>query len=243
MDFLSTGLTALICVAFVFLGRWLYRNPQRVFPRWGLLNPEHPGAQKLGGLYAGLFVFVGTLASLEFVFAFLFPGVPGIALIALPIGAVIAWLLLPKIDSPEHPKGTITSSSQKQRLLTKHWKTSLTIVLGLAAIGIVSVFWSIGDSDACKMAIAAAQSNPIVKQRLGEPIKRGFFISGNIEVSGPSGHADIAIPVSGPRGKATLYAVAEKSAGLWKLESLQAGFSDESARENLLDTRSNSVVQ
>lgn len=160
--------------------------------------------------------------------------------VALPVGVAVAWFLRPKVDPSERPNQAITDSPQRQRLLSKHWKTSLAIVLGLAAVGTVSVFWSIGDSDACKMAVAAAQGNPIVKQRLGEPIKRGFFISGNMEESGPSGHADIMIPISGPRGKATLYAVSEKSAGLWKLESLQARFGDESARENLMDKGSSS---
>jgi hypothetical protein len=64
------------------------------------------------------------------------------------------------------------------------------------------------------MAVAAAESNPAVKQRLGDPIKRGFFTPGSIEIDGPSGHADLEIPISGSRGKATIYAVAKKSAGI-----------------------------
>jgi hypothetical protein len=240
MDSLATGLTALICVGFVFLGRWLYRNPNRVFPRWGLLNPEHPGTQKLGRVYAALFIFIGTIASLEIMLAFLFPRHPELVFVALPVGAAVAWFLRPKVDPAEPPKEATTDPPQRQRLLSKHWKASLAIALGLAAVGAFYLFWSIGNSDACKIALAAAQANPIVKQRLGEPIKRGFFISGNIEVTGPSGHADIAIPISGPRGKATLYAVSVKGAAIWKLESLQVGFGDESARENLLDTGSSS---
>jgi len=70
------------------------------------------------------------------------------------------------------------------------------------------------------MAVAAAESNPVVQQKLGEPLKVGFLPSGSMEISGSSGHADLSIPVSGPRGQGTIYAVARKSVGLWKFESL-----------------------
>jgi hypothetical protein len=60
------------------------------------------------------------------------------------------------------------------------------------------------NSDVSKLAFAAAQASPAVKEQLGESIKRGFFTSGSIEISGPTGKADIAIPISGPRGNATV---------------------------------------
>jgi hypothetical protein len=90
------------------------------------------------------------------------------------------------------------------------------------------------------MAVAAAQSNPVVKQRLGNPIKRSFFFtSGRIEFDGSSGHADLEIPIRGPIGKGTLYAIARKSAGTWKFETLDVAFDEASARVSLLEQESN----
>lgn len=85
---------------------------------------------------------------------------------------------------------------------------------------VVGIFSLIGNSDVCKAAIEKAQANAAVVEGLGEPIKRGWVVQGHIEVSTGSGHADLAIPLSGSKGKGTLYAVAVKSAGLWKFETL-----------------------
>jgi Cytochrome oxidase complex assembly protein 1 len=45
-------------------------------------------------------------------------------------------------------------------------------------------------------------------------------LSGNTSVNGGSGNADLSIPISGPRGKGTIYAVATKSAGEWTYSKL-----------------------
>ncbi len=39
-------------------------------------------------------------------------------------------------------------------------------------------------------------------------------------MNGGSGEADLAIPISGPKGKATIYAVATKSGGKWTYSKL-----------------------
>jgi hypothetical protein len=119
-------------------------------------------------------------------------------------------------------------------LLSGHWKRNLLILVGLAILLVGVIMGIIGNSDVSKLAFATAQVSPAVKERLGEPVKRGFFTSGSIEISGPTGKADIAIPISGPRGKATIYAIARKSAGLWKFETLQVSFGDDIVRADLL---------
>src|SRR4030095_2333626 len=55
---------------------------------------------------------------------------------------------------------------------------------------------------------------------LGTPIKEGLVPSGKTNVEGSSGEADLAIPISGPKGKATIYAVATKSGGEWNFSKL-----------------------
>ena len=221
------------------LGRWLYLNPRKMFPSWGLLNREHPGVQKIGRVYGVFFIFFGIFASVAVIFSFLIRGVPGLPLFAFPIAVAGAWFLRPKLPQSEPAIGATSRQPQKQPLLSKHWKRYLAIGGCFAGILIVVVSLTLGDSEVSKMAVAAAESNPIVKQRLGDPIKRGFFTSGSIEIDGPSGHADLEIPISGSRGKATIYAVAKKSAGIWKFETLNVAFDEASPRVSLLQEESN----
>jgi hypothetical protein len=61
-------------------------------------------------------------------------------------------------------------------------------------------------------------------------------VLGNIETTPTSGRAELAIPVSGPKGSGTLYVEAHKQAGLWKVDSLQLGIKDSEERTDLLLT-------
>jgi Cytochrome oxidase complex assembly protein 1 len=239
MEILTVLLTTLIGVGFLLLGRWLYLNPGKMFPAWGLFNREHPGVQKLGRVYGVFFIFFGIFASVAVSFSFLLRSVPGLTLLAFPIAVAGAWFLRPKMPQSEPPVAAASQGPQKQPLLSKHWKRYLAIAGCFAGILIVVVSLTLGDSEVAKMAVAAAESNPVVKQRLGDPIKRGFFTSGSIEIDGPSGHADLEIPISGSRGKAKVYAVAMKSAGVWKFETLDVAFDEASPRVSLLQAGSN----
>ena len=92
---------------------------------------------------------------------------------------------------------------------------------GLFVVCIIFFAFSVmKSSDAYKLALARAKSDQRVIAALGAPIKEGMFTSGNTNVNGPSGEANIAIPISGPKGKATIYAVGTKSAGQWTFSKL-----------------------
>ena len=106
--------------------------------------------------------------------------------------------------------------------------------LGFIAILVVIVFGAIRSSDVVQEAVARAESHPSVAQSVGSPIKTGFFVTGNIQVSGASGAADLAIPVSGPRGHGTLYAVATKAAGRWQFSTLVLEMRETGERIDLL---------
>jgi len=232
-------LSLLFGAVFVLVGRWLYKNPTKMF-RFGLLNPEHPGVQGLARVYATFFIFGGTFASLGVISAILFQDIPAIPLVALPLAAVGAWFLRPKTTQTD-PAITPIQNAEKPKFLTKHWKGYLAFFAGLMCCLMIVLLVGLGSSDACKLAFAKAQASPVVNQRLGSPVERGLLISGNIQVSGPSGSADIAIPVRGPKGKATVYAVAQKSGGIWKLETLEIAFDETSPRLNLLNEEHNSI--
>lgn len=67
---------------------------------------------------------------------------------------------------------------------------SVAVVLG----GVALLLGAIKSSGAYQHALARAQSDPAVIAALGEPIRAGWFVQGNISTSGASGDADLAIP-------------------------------------------------
>jgi hypothetical protein len=96
----------------------------------------------------------------------------------------------------------------------------LAIFTGFVVLIVTIIFGMVKSSDVYKDALAAARAEPAVEMALGTPIEEGLFVMGNINISGSSGQADLAIPISGPRDKGTIYAVAEKSAGRWTFSTL-----------------------
>lgn len=110
----------------------------------------------------------------------------------------------------------------------------LAAALTFALVLFTFIFGMMRNSDPAKMALKQAQSNPIVAERLGTPLETGWFMSGNINVTGSSGHAEMETPVSGSKGKGTIYLVADKNAGLWSFSTLQVAFADGEPRVDLL---------
>ena len=89
-------------------------------------------------------------------------------------------------------------------------------------------------SDAYQMAVYETRNSPDVISKIGEPIVEGFFTTGSIKTNGGSGSADMAIPISGPKGEATVYASATKSAGKWKFRDLVVEIENTQDRIDLL---------
>jgi cytochrome oxidase complex assembly protein 1 len=137
------------------------------------------------------------------------------------------------------PPGT---PPQRPSWWSRNWKWfvpvgCLTIILLFAAfVGAIAfiIFGSMRQSDAYKQALAKAQSDPVVALRLGTPIKPGMWVSGNINIHGPSGEAKIAIPISGPKGNGTVYVEGTKSAGKWNYSLMQVAIEGEDTRIDLL---------
>jgi Cytochrome oxidase complex assembly protein 1 len=125
---------------------------------------------------------------------------------------------------------------------SRNWKWfvpagCLTVILLIAAfVGaiVLIVFGSMKQADVYKQAVAQAQSDPAVAQKLGSPIETGMFLSGNINVNGPSGEAKIEIPIHGPKAKGTIYVEATKSAGKWSYSLMQVAVEGEDTRIDLL---------
>jgi Cytochrome oxidase complex assembly protein 1 len=133
--------------------------------------------------------------------------------------------------------------TQTSSWLGRNWKwvvplgclTSIVaFVAGIAAI-VVLVFGFMKSSDVYQQALRAASSHQEVIEALGEPVAPGWYVSGSINVSGSSGTADISIPIAGPKGNGTIFAVAKKSAGRWSYDVLEVELE---GREERVDLKS-----
>ena len=111
----------------------------------------------------------------------------------------------------------------------------LVLFTGFMALIVSVIFGILKSSEVYQVALDAARSEPAVEMALGTPIEEGLLVMGNIKVSGSSGTADLAIPISGPDEAATIYAVAEKSAGRWAFSILEVKIKTSGERIDLLE--------
>jgi hypothetical protein len=143
-------------------------------------------------------------------------------------------------------KTRITENTMNQSAVTDWWNRNwkwFAPVGGLASLLILAggfgailsfVFGLLRSSDVYQQALAKARSSPAVIEAVGVPINEGFFMSGNIAVSGPSGNANLAIPISGPSGSGTIFLEARKSVGEWSFTKLVFEASKSDQRIDLL---------
>jgi hypothetical protein len=132
------------------------------------------------------------------------------------------------LTSASQPPPPLTPQPPRGNWWQRNWKwfvptgclTLIAMAVLFVACIVFLVFSVMKSSDAYKIAVARAKGDPRVVAALGTPISEGMFVSGKTNVNGPSGEADIGIPISGPKGKATIYAVATKSEGTWSFSKL-----------------------
>lgn len=137
---------------------------------------------------------------------------------------------------PLHPEPV------QKRWLERHplWKIPLgCLTLFLLVAVFVTVLFTIitasfRSSDVFKEAMARAEANSDVRAQIGEPIRASRLMSGHLNVSGNAGDADLSIPISGPRGKAVIHAVASKSGGVWRFTVLQVNVEGQAEVVDLL---------
>jgi hypothetical protein len=129
----------------------------------------------------------------------------------------------------------------------RHWKwflpagcLTLLLLFGggiLAFVGLV--FGSLRSSEPYQTAMETLRETPEAMELLGEPLKEGWFVSGQVNWSGSGGHADLAIPLTGARASATLFVVAHREAGEWHYERMELVAEDGSWRLDLLAEEEN----
>lgn len=82
------------------------------------------------------------------------------------------------------------------------------------------VVTALKSSDVYKNALKTVQTSPQAIAVLGEPISDGFFPTGSINTTGPSGNASLSFSVKGSKGKGTVYLEATKHLGKWNFTAL-----------------------
>lgn len=127
---------------------------------------------------------------------------------------------------------------QRRNWLGRNWKRLLAAVFVCGIVFVVGIFALImsamRSSDVAKEAVARARSNAVLAQRLGAPIGEGWLVGGSINVSPGSGDADLSVPISGPKGKGTVYVTAQKTAGTWAYSLMVATVEGSSEKIDLL---------
>jgi len=141
------------------------------------------------------------------------------------------------IEQKEHPPPLPT---QNAGWYARNWKWFVPALCGAAlvctaisfACVMVSVSLSMKSIGAYKAAVKRAEAEPRVTAAIGSPPKEGWFIGGSFNVNG-AGNAELAIPLSGPRAKGTIYVVAKESAGEWTFSTLVFQLDSSEERINL----------
>ena len=152
------------------------------------------------------------------------------------------WAERPKKGNALIQVETMMNQPKEENWWNRNWKwfvpvscfSALVLLVGFVALIVNMVFGFMRSSETYQQAVAEAKTNPAVMEALGSPIEEGLLVAGNIRISGSSGESDLAIPISGPKGKATIYAVATRSAGAWTFSRLEVAIGESGDQIDLL---------
>jgi hypothetical protein len=134
----------------------------------------------------------------------------------------------PPPPPPFTPVPTTASQPPRRGWWARNWKwfvptgclTMLVLFVAFICGIALLVFGAMKSSDVYKTAVARAKADARVRHALGSDIHDGLFPLGKTNVTGPSGEAELAISISGRKGKGTIYVIATKSAGEWQYSKL-----------------------
>lgn len=102
------------------------------------------------------------------------------------------------------------------------------VFFGFVLFGLLHMMKSL---EPVERAIELIETDPRVAAHLGTPVEIGWFVMGNAQLRGnSSGTVDLSLSASGPRADGTVYLVAEKAIGLWRIEHLVLELDDTGQR-------------
>ena len=96
----------------------------------------------------------------------------------------------------------------------------IALFVAFCAVLVFVVFAAIKKSTVYEQALNRVRNDSRVVATLGQPIEPGFWVSGNVHVDSSKGTADFVFPVSGPKSKARVHAVAATQMQSWEFTTL-----------------------
>jgi hypothetical protein len=122
------------------------------------------------------------------------------------------------------------------RRVQRRWAIA-GVVFWIALVGLmVALYFAISaafkSSDVYQQAMAKVSANAEALEILGPPLTGGFPM-GSIHVSGPSGTAQMSIPVRGTKARGTIFVEATKAMGEWSFDHIQLEIEGRDARIDL----------
>jgi hypothetical protein len=122
------------CV-FILFGRWVYRNPRKLYPNTFYTDPESPLLARLTRTFALLLILVGSFSILTIATERLTKGIIE-AFIALGLTAVATWCLRPRLLKVPQAQGV---PKQVGGFLTARGKWFVGIWLAVATAFTIAV--------------------------------------------------------------------------------------------------------
>ncbi len=99
----------------------------------------------------------------------------------------------------------------------------VSVFIAFIACIVAVVMMAMRSTDACGMSLLAAQKSEIMKRELGEPMTLGWIIMGSVNINNGHGRANLNVPISGPKGDATIHTEGTKQQGApWVFTEMQA---------------------
>jgi hypothetical protein len=143
----------------------------------------------------------------------------------------------PPQPPPQRPKGKL------DLWWDRNWKWFVPVLAvggsalfcGFFMLVLSSVLTLMKSSGAYVGAMARTEASAAVVAALGKPIKAGYFVTGNINVNGSSGKAELVIPIRGPKGAAATYVEATETLGAWHFDRLVVQLEQTGGRIDLSD--------
>lgn len=74
----------------------------------------------------------------------------------------------------------------------------------LAGLGFLVVSLIRGD-ETCALTFKAAQASEVLKRELGEPMRMGWLVTGDISTVNGNGTVNVTVPIIGPKGQASVH--------------------------------------
>lgn len=115
-------------------------------------------------------------------------------------------------------------SVEQFRRVQRKWAiwsvVAYVIIFSLVAALFFSIMTLMKGSQAYQIGYDKLIHNQEAVAILGTPVKTGLPM-GNINVSGPTGKADISFSAEGPKAKGTVYVDAAKDMGTWKINRIE----------------------